>query len=399
MRLMKIIVAGAIAGISFPSCSSASACPELSRVVNRSADASQALMDCIGRTPAGGQLDLPPGRLLLTHRIWISKPIKIATAGLSEGDAPCGALETRCATLVVDADSSSHPTSFPIDVNSGGVSLTHLIIEGSNDPRIVADCGGPPERRVYVGALRIQGSDFVLRKSVLRNFACHTAMQVRAGYKNLTIENNLIGPNGNHSIKNMWSDGVTVHDSEYAVVRNNRFIDNTDVQLIFGGCRNCSIEGNLFRHNDSFSGASFAELMLNTFPGTSGNFDGSRISGNRIDCGAAKRCGYGIMVGASPWRSSTGSSRAGGMSGGTVARNFVRNAAIAINVDAPTGPVQISANRVTSSGATRASDCGEHPWPAVNVAPDAIRFVKGNPANVPEGHVSTIGCLINRSPR
>lgn len=398
MKFVRSVIFGAVAAFAFPACSSASICPALAHLANTAADASAALQDCIEKTPARGKLELPAGQLLVKRPLTIPKAITITTAGISDGAPSCSSLgERRCATILLDAISSTHPTSFPIDVNASGVILSHLVIEAANDPRLRADCG-PANRRVYVGGLRIRGSDFALRKSVLRNFPCHTAMQVRAGYKGPTIQGNWIGPNGAHDVHGMWSDGITVHDGEGAVVEGNVFIDNTDVQLIFGGCRNCRIVGNVFRHRGAFSGASFAELMLNTFAGTSGNFAGTIVSGNRIDCGASKRCGYGIMLGAAPWQGRGDSSRPGGMSGGIIARNMIRNALIAINVDSPTGPVQISANQVESSGGVRGSDCGRRTWPAVNVAPQAVRFVKGNPSAGAEGHVSTAGCLIDRTP-
>ena len=62
-------------------------------------------------------------------------------------------------------------------------------------------------------------------------------------------------------------------------VKTFRFtvIDNTDVDLIFGGCRNCMISDNKISHTDDFSGSSFAALMIHAWPSTSGDFTGSTL--------------------------------------------------------------------------------------------------------------------------
>ena len=252
----------------------------------------------------------------------------------------------------------------PIHVGAAAVSLSHLVIEGAGQSARMRGFCGRPEARPSGGGIRVSASGFGLRKSVLRNFTCYTALEVTAGAAGTAIEDNRIGPNGDHRPGEVWSDGVTIHDSASAIVRRNVFIDNSDVQLILGGCRECRIQDNKFAHGGGFASGSFAELMLHSLPNTSGDFAGTLVSGNRIDCGPARLCGYGIMVGAAPWY-------AGRMSGGRVSGNFVRNALIGINVDGLSGPVAIDGNRVEASGGRARSDCGTRDWPAVNVGPSS----------------------------
>lgn len=279
----------------------------------------------------------------------------------------------------------------PIHVTADRVSLSHLVIKGvGGTPRQRSFCA-QPNRRPLGGGIRVSASQFVLRKSVVRDFACYTAVEVTSGARAPLIEQNLIGPNGDHRPGEAWSDGVTIHDSDSAVVRQNIFIDNTDVQLIFGGCRNCRIENNRFVHSGPFWRASFAELMLHSWPNTSGNFTGTVVNGNSIDCGAQRRCGYGMMIGASPWYK-------GRMSGGRVTGNSIRNAMVAINIDALSGPVEMYGNRVQSSGGRYPSDCGRRDWPAVNIAPNSLARVKGDPSDQREASMNTAGCLLNRQP-
>ena len=393
--LSLVLIAGVAASCARP----ASACPALTPFANSSQDASAALLDCVEATPEGGRLDLPAATFVIRRQVRITRPITIATAGISDSAPGCARLgEGRCATVRVDLDPALNPNIMPIETVADGISLTHLVIEGTDNPQVRADCG-QADRRPLGGGLRVWKSNFTARKSTFRNFSCYTTMEILAGATSLTIEDNHVGPNGDHRPGEIWSDGITIHDSEDSVIRRNFFIDNTDVQLILGGCRRCRIEDNEFRHSGAFERASFAALMLQAFPSTTGDYSGAIVTGNRIDCGPARRCGFGIMVGANPWKAGENPRYPGAMFGGTITGNSIANALIGINIDSPTGPVEIHGNQVRSSGGTHGSDCGPRNWPAVNIAPGAVRWVKGDPSNLAEGSASTTGCIINRAPR
>lgn len=374
----------------------ANACSSLSKFANSRLDASAALLDCIDRTAVGGRLELAPATYVVRRQFRILKPIVIATAGVADSAPGCDKLGAgRCATIRVDLDDAPYTNIMPVEIAADGIGLIHLMFEGSSDPRLRADCK-QADRRPLGGGLRVLNSRFTLRKSVLRHFTCYTSMEVLAGSNALTIEDNVIGPNGDHRPGDIWSDGITVHDSEDTVVRRNLFVDNTDVQLIFGGCRRCRIENNQFRHSGPFSKASFAELMLHAFLNTSGDYRGTVVSGNVIDCGKSRLCGYGIMIGANPWKAGENRHYPGAMFGGIIRDNRISNAMVGINIDSPTGPVEVYGNRVMSSGGRYRSDCGVRDWPAVNVAPGAVTFVKGDPSNLSEGSTSSTSCIINR---
>ena len=370
----------------------AEACTLVSTMVDSSSDASAALKECIERLPAGGQLDLTPGVYTLRRPLVIARPVAISTAGLKPESPGCADLPSgSCATLLIDPQDWGEPTIMPIHIVGDGVVLSHLIVKGvGGTPKQRGFCGRP-ERRPLGGGIRVSGSGFILRKSVLRDFACYTALEVVAGARAPVIEQNVVGPNGDHRPGEVWSDGVTIHDSAAAVVRANTFVDNTDVQLILGGCRDCRIEDNRFAHTEPFWRASFAELMLHSWPTTSGNFTGTVVRGNRIDCGPSRRCGFGMMIGASPWYK-------GRMRGGRIVGNSVRNAMIAINVDALSGSVAFQDNQVLNSGGQYRSDCGTRDWPAVNVAPGSVAQVTGDPSDGVEASINTEGCLLNRQP-
>ncbi len=379
------------AGCSWPTAAAAESCRALDAKANAPADASAALVDCLDHIPPGGRLVLKPGVYRVESQVAISRPVTIATAGLSGDRRGCGYLrQSRCATILLDPPSHAVlPSSMPLTIRADYVALDHLAIVGTGrTPQRVADCRS--ERRPLGGGMRVSGSRFTIRKSVLRGFTCYTALEITRSAAAPTVEDNVIGPNGDHRPGKIWSDGVTIHDTSNAVVRNNLFIDNTDVQLIFGGCRSCRIENNRFRHSSSFSSGSFAELMLQAWPKTSGDYSNTIVRGNSIDCGPARRCGYGLMVGSAPWRS-------GRMSGGRIEDNSVANAMVGLNVDSLTGPVELRDNIIRNSGGRFASNCGMGRWPGANVAPASRSLVIGDPSNEDEGSVTTAKCLLNRN--
>jgi len=399
MHRLRLLLCSATAALLAFSAAPAAACPALEQVAGTQQDATDALRHCIERTRAGGQLELPAGRFLLRQQLRILKPITIRTKGVADSATNCHKLGVeKCARLVVKLVGTPNPNIMPIEVVGDGISFAHLVIQGSSNIGVVADCK-LPDRRPLGGGIRVLGSNFTIRKSALRDFTCYTTMEVLARAKKLLVEDNHIGPNGDHRPGDIWTDGVTIHDSENTIVRRNVFVDNTDVQLILGGCRRCRIEDNEFRHSGLFSRASFAELMLQAFPSTTGDYTGTVVTRNRIDCGKKHLCGYGIMIGANPWKAGENPRYPGAMFGGTITKNKVANALIGINIDSPTGPVAIYGNEVSSSGGRFSSDCGTKDWPAVNVAPGARRFIRGDPSNQSEGSTSSTSCIVNRRPQ
>ena len=390
MRIFSALLGIGFASLATACAAPAQACSALPRLADGKADASRALADCLDRTPAGGRVELPPGLFRLEQPLRITRPVTITTAASSAASPACHQIGARCATLLVDPRRFPPAGGMPLEIAANAVRLDRLVIRGAQPGgRLRAACGDPG-RRPGAGGLRVHAvAGFGLARSVLRDFTCYSALEIVAGARDLLVEKNLFGPNGDHRPGEVWTDGLTIHDANRALVRDNRFFDNSDVQLVLGGCRDCRIERNSFSHGGTFAGAAFAELMLHAWPNTSGDFTGTVVTANRIDCGVRRRCGYGIMIGSAPWY-------AGRTLGGTVSANSVSNALVGSNVDALTGPMDISGNKVRASGGRHRSDCGLRDWPAVNVAPGSRRMVRGDPSDLAEGSVSTRGCLLAR---
>lgn len=366
-------------------------CQSLNKLANKPADASPAIAACLSQLPPYATLSIAPGKYHLGTPLKVNRPITIETLAPSPTDCRQGNAN-HCAVFIVGqmAMQSSNGV-MPVEIVASHVTLRSIAIIG--DDGRSADW----ERKVCLndrmrplgGGIRVRGTEFHLENALIRNFSCYTAIEVVATALHPSIINSTIGPNGKHDSPQMWADGVTIHDSNSAKIERNLFLDNTDVQLILGGCRDCIIVDNVFRHSTSFSHASFAELMLHSWPNTSGSFSSSVISGNDINCGPLRRCGYGIMIGGEPWYPAR-------TSGGIVSDNNIASAVVALNVDRLTGTMTLMRNTVSSSGGFANSDCSRRTWPAINIAPRSVGLVR---TDVKEfASIDTTKCILLRRP-
>ncbi|WP_168708675.1 right-handed parallel beta-helix repeat-containing protein [Sphingobium sp. PAMC28499] len=354
-------------------------CASIQAFAGSQKDAGPAFRGCLEQTPAGGTIALPPGQYLIATPVRITRPVILRTKDSGDAAPPCFADEKRCAVLhfSVSPDGVAGAV-MPFDINSSNVRLDRLIFEGArlSDPALTARLCSSDKERPLAGGLRINGNDNSITRSIFRNMGCYTALEYGGG-ENVVISNNLFSSNGTHNIQSRWADGLTIHSGNGFQVTDNRFHDNTDVQLIFGGCINCTVKNNRFSHSARAGGGSFAELMLQAWPkATSGDYTGTRVTGNRIDCGAERRCGFGIMIGSAPWYDAPAY-------GGSVTDNVVRGAMLALNVDKLTGPMVIERNNLNSSSGTYPSMCGPHSLQGVmaNISPASRPFLSQYPTD------------------
>ncbi len=324
------------------------------------------LQACLDGLRPGATLALPPGRIVLTEPLLIHRRVTLTTAG---HDAPCGLDGAGCAVLALRMAGRGSPTQRAITVAAAGSVLDHLVIEGGKaDP---ARDDGPACRgagRPTMGGLAITAADVTISGSVVRDAACYSAVVADAGAAGLRFVGNAVVSNGTHDRAAMWADGLTVTDGVGDVIRGNLFRDNTDVQLVLGGCLRCTVADNRIEVSDAPGAGSFAGLLAHGWPNSSGDYAGTAITGNTVDCGAARRCGFGIGVGGRAWYASP-------TSGGLIAGNTVARAQVGINVGDATGPVAMRDNVVTKSGGPVRSHCGLWFAGPVNVSPVSRRFV------------------------
>lgn len=330
-------------------------------------NASAELQTCINSAGPGAAIALLPNTYILRKPLFISNPIAISSLGTEARSPRCNTPgDSRCVTLRLEINAAVTANVRPITVTANDVSLDHLIVDGGRRDTLKPTCRGPL-RRLGSG-VGVSANNFSMTNSVLENVACDSALVLSKGANGFHFSNNKVVDNGKHTSYLMWSDGLTVLDASRATIEDNEFVDNTDVQLILGGCKDCLIRSNHFSHISSRDGAAFAELLIQSWPSTSGDYTGSNISGNSIDCGPQRNCGFGIGVGADEWYPSKAFNV-------NVISNLVVNAEVGLIVDNATGMINLSNNRVYHSGGTYISSCGPKTASGVNIAPDSLKFV------------------------
>lgn len=347
-----------------------------------------ALQPCADSLPNGATLALPPVRLVLTRPLLLRRPVTLTTAGAA-GRPRCPDDGAGCAVIALRIEDRPGDTGQPITVAGAGSMLDHLVIEGGKVmPDAAARCRGAG--RPMMGGVAVRAPNVTVRDSVLRDMACFSALVAEPGADGLRFTGNAVLSNGTHGADQMWADGLTVTDATNAVIRDNLFRDNTDVQLVLGGCLRCTVANNTLLQTDADGAGAFAGILIHGWPHTSGDYDGTLVTANLVDCGPQRRCGFGIGYGGRAWYPSAAS-------GGTVSGNVVRRAAIGISVDDATGPVTMAGNRVEQAGGPVRTRCGVVQAGAVNITERSRPYLDATAGvDVPAASVTRVdfaGCL------
>lgn len=329
-------------------------CAQIRPLDGTTLDITPTLDACVRETDAGGVLELPPGKYTISHTWRVRKDITVRTQGKTEDMPPCDYVDAPdCAELVLRSNDCA------MVALDAAVRMDHVVVNGNKYERLGNLIYSETHRTTIRGGLEMT-SGSRLSNSVVKYVACRAALMVARGARDVVIAKNSIAFNGFHHAN--WADGVTVNNAYNATVTDNFLIDNTDIQMIFGGCRGCTIRNNEFRHTPSFSGGSFADLVLSAMVIEGGDFEGTEVSNNRIDCGPYKRCGFGIYYGNEAWNTIEalvrGLEEGWRLGGGTIHDNHISNAQTGLNLGRTTGVVTVYDNRVENSGGEFISKCG-----------------------------------------
>jgi parallel beta-helix repeat protein len=256
-------------------------------------DDTLAIQACLDR---GGVVELSPGTP--GHRISGELRMGSNTTLRSSGAAP--------AILRADRDLPIRERMLQTIGWPQNVTIDSIVFDGRNGIDRVAtsaDC-----REGMTGSnLILRGSGVVFRNSQSINVVCGSGMEIDA--ENMTIENNYFAFNGKGRLDPQsrapalpWADGLTVWGCNGGTIRQNTFLDNTDLDLVIGATRDCIVTGNTIENNSQFA---FAGLgVANDFLSsqlTPGSHSGSQFTWNSIRASRANRIGIGLLVGVHPW--------------------------------------------------------------------------------------------------
>lgn len=345
-------------------------------------DARANVQACLDATPAGGTLALPAGIFRLSGAISITKPMTVTTAGATASPASCLAYDApRCAVFRADATVLPSAASTRGFVRMGlgsaavsSITLDHVVVDGNRGARITspaaaACAAGNNGEGINIGA---NCTSCTVTGSASARALCGSGLEWDGD--GVTVRNSVFLGNGDHDTQNMWSDGLTIHKSDNAIVDGCRFIDNTDVGFISGGGTNAKYTGNVAMQ---LVQASFAAMMLDNFGnGALGKFGGAVMSGNTVICAAP--CHFGIELGPHPWYASPN------IEGGTVSGNVVRGAYVGINAQGAgtvASPTVITGNDLGPTPASATFQCGTvSGLSSLNVSAESVVDLKGGTA-------------------
>lgn len=339
-------------------------CPGVSVIPDGTSDLGPSLQSCINALPSGGTLELPPGTYGIATQVKITRPFTLRTRGLADSTAHCEELGNACAVLKALPSFNAKVGGFLAAEATSNVTFDHLVLDGNRAARLgtaaAAGCAGDSNFWGF-NARMSDCASCRFTNNVSKNTLCGTALEFR-GHDGVLVHN-VFRANGQNSQTSMWADGLTIHFSDRAQVRNNTFVDNSDVALILGGGRQAVVTGNIITQPGQLT---FAGLMLDNFNnGAIGDFTGAVVTGNSIDCSAARNCHFGINLGPHPWYSSPN------ILGGDVHGNTVLSARQGINVDGAgtaTAPLVLYGNTVSNPAPGSASfNCGSHATSALNI--------------------------------
>ncbi|NCN42021.1 DUF4214 domain-containing protein [bacterium] len=314
-------------------------CSELNGKSGVRSDQSGTIQSCINRS-VGSTLELPPGIYFVNGPIYINSNSAIITKGKSIDSDSCSANDSSCFQIRALPTAAVSGRSGLMRIEGSQIVISHIIVDGNRSERLnsaaARECQAGENFKGFTSTALVDG--FLFKNNVLKNALCGTALELHSGTVNAHFLKNKILDGGDNLVHMHWADGLTIHDAVNSTFSENTFVDNTDVQLVFGGCQGCVIASNTFSHTTSPNKSAFAELMIHAWPGGSGDFTNSTAFNNSIDCGLGKRCGFGIIVGGDNWYPGT---KAFGIN---IQNNSIKNAMIGLSVDDATGGVHIVGN-------------------------------------------------------
>lgn len=364
-------------------------CPALKEFDGNGKDAYTVLQSCIDSSSIDSIVELPPGKYVIEKQLKINKPITLRTAGKTS-DMPRCQLDDSSCTEIIAGDNLVEPWGV-VYVGTNNFTLDHIIINGNKTSRSEGPAGKyiSTGNTVYGHNLMVMScNNCTFSNNVLKNGLAATAfgynfISPQDGYPAVnnhdsTIRNNLIANNGVHNRSLFWSDGLSFSDGDRFTIKDNEFLDNTDIDFILGGCTNCTITGNKIRHSGSAEGGSFAAMNFQAWvqkneQTSSGDYTGTIVSGNNVDCSTKFRCGFGLYLGSKAWGYTANKQ----LKGGTFSDNVITGAQQGFLADTYQGAV-VKNNQIVSSGGYHKTSLGFRQMNSCNIYGGARIQFTGN---------------------
>ena len=280
-------------------------CPGLEAHRNKETDASRVLQACIDTikgTKVGSKLEIPAGAYTIATRIVINRPMTLATKDVLTNTQRClnSDATPACATLRASAET----LDMVLQLRGSNIFIDHIVVDGRKSlrgsrAREACKSNSSTERKIGPLSQTIHLTDSKIIGSVFQNTPCGTAMEMAGITGKVTIARSTFKNNGDAEL---YSDGLTIHNAPNSKFFKNIFMDNADVDVVWGGCAGCTISGNRVVHTVPNTRGSFAGFMIHAFALSSpGDYEGAIIKDNVVDCGPGRTCGAAFLFGSRGW--------------------------------------------------------------------------------------------------
>jgi len=308
-------------------------CPGIQADRNGLVGASAAIQHCLDKTAS--PWTIPPGTYKLDTALTFHRGISIQGDGVAwVADLNVRGYDAHWGHGLIYAGYLPDP-----------VEIHGLRIDGNGYSRRGAGrvpfCDGTGAASYGANLVLDNVPDVILDRVVTTNAPCGSGMVIIGTRARITNSHFTYNGTQEGGVKNMWSDGLTLLECWNCVVEGNTFVNNSDVAFVFGGGQGTRVAGNQIIQTTP----AFAGFMLDNFNDSrSGDFRGTVVEDNWIDCGALQ-CSFGISMGPHTWYLSKNTV------GGVVRGNTVHGAKIGMiaqGAGTKEFPVVVYANDVSS---------------------------------------------------
>lgn len=283
-------------------------CPGADALRNTEVNANGELYWCILGAPPEATVELAPGRYRMDWGLEVTNAVTVTTKG-SQGQRKC---DHRGSHNCAELRAGPWLETSVLKLVSPSIAIDHIVIDGrkSDRPSHVNRCWSDapvPEtaRNLMANAEMWRCHGCSVKASVSRNAICSTGFLV-SDSDFVNIVGSTFSDNGIHAGEEakLWADGLSVHTSYGTKIHNNLFVDNTDYDLILGGIRSGAVTNNLVQHisgeqaRNAFGGIA---LFVWGIAPPAGDYQGTVIRDNVVDCRGNFGCGHGIAINGNVW--------------------------------------------------------------------------------------------------
>ena len=269
-------------------------------VDNPNIDAAILIQKCIDANPK--MIQFLPGRYFFKSVVNIDHKanMTLRNQGLNQGPACLDDSSAACAIFVAHKNYGGPVLISSLD--SQNLNFEYIGLDGNSAQRRKNFNNNTWSEKIAYNARIHNCSDCHFTGFSSIRAAQGTGLEFsgdRAIFQNTLFRDNGWGILQSENFKSAeWADGLTIWSANDLQIKNSKFMDNSDINLILGGAKNAIIENNYFGNSKNYA---FASVMFDNFNDSRpGDFSGTVFKNNVIEC-PDQMCGVGLNIGPHIW--------------------------------------------------------------------------------------------------